>query len=277
MDPVAKRTRYATFAAASSSTFVDSVWQDKAGNLVGLIGGSGNDGGSTDHDESAQPRGSWHTWMSCRVDDRQAGGARWHAARDAVGDDVSGQLRPRPGRRAWGPADADGSAVAGLGAHDEGESANLGNQARRGRQSLGLAARLRLHRPLRRGVDGRGGRPWHPRLRGPKQADAGGCRRLPRVLLPGRPRSGDRPPGGGAPAARPRAASRRRRLSRADHQRGDRRGRRLVCQPHSARRSHPRVGSGSYRSGSTPPPSAAGRSSRTAMRFASTTRRSRTA
>jgi putative aminopeptidase FrvX len=33
--------------------FVDEVWQDKAGNLVGLIRGSGNDGGSTDHDESA--------------------------------------------------------------------------------------------------------------------------------------------------------------------------------------------------------------------------------
>jgi hypothetical protein len=135
------------------------------------------------------------------VDDRQARRIRRHAARLPTGHDVPGELRPRTGLRARGRTNADRCAIAGLGAHDTREPADLGDETGPRGQGIGLDPRLRLHRPNRGRVDGRGGASRHPGVRGAQQADAGGGRRLPGVLLPRRPRGGDGAAAGGARSA----------------------------------------------------------------------------
>ncbi len=94
------------------------------------------------------------------------------------------------------------------------------------------------------------GRSGYPGLRRPQQAHADRRRqRLPRLLLHGRPGADDR-----AAVLRPHSARRPgppvgRRVLRVHDERGDRRRRRRIRQPHPARRTHPRPRGGTHRAG----------------------------
>jgi hypothetical protein len=176
--------------------FVDESWVDQAGNLVGLIRGRD---GENDRAVDGEPRA---TRVLAHLDELSMLVKR-------VESDGTLHLTPLgtmyPANFGLGPVAVLGESetligVLALGseAHHQREPTDLGDQTRPRRQGAGLATRLRLHRTLSRRADGGRRGAGHSGLCGTRQADAGGCWRLHRFVLLGRPCAG-----GGAVAGRP--------------------------------------------------------------------------
>ena len=208
---------------------VDETWTDAAGNLIGLLRGSDS---STDSAAVGQdPRSikvlAHMDELSMLVKRIEPDGTlhltqlgTMYPGNFGLGPvAVLGDRQTVCGCCPWGPSTPPR------------EPTHLGDQARPGRQGPRLVARVCLHRPHQRRVDRRGRPSGYARLRGAEQALDRRDRRLHRLVLHGRPGRRGGAARRGSDVARRGASSAVGRVLRIDHERGDRRRRRLLCQP----------------------------------------------